>query len=258
MNRACNFLTGAGLGATVAYLFDPIIGNRRRSLLLDQFNHSLHKVSHAADVTVRDIRNRAYGTFAEIRGSIAGGGDGASDDVVVSRVRSKLGRYTTHASAIEVDAHDGIVTLRGPILAPEVDELVCAAKSVRGVSEVVNQLDVHDSAENIAALQGGGSPRGEPAELMQTYWAPTTRLAAGALGGALMLNCLTRRTPTSILFGTAGFGLFLRALTNLESKRLLGVRGRRGIDVRKTILINRPVEDVFCPPPAMLPASRIE
>ncbi len=30
-----------------------------------------------------------------------------------------------------------------------------------------------------------------------------------------------------MLLGTAGFGLMLRAMTNLETKRLLGIDGRR-------------------------------
>jgi uncharacterized membrane protein len=60
-----------------------------------------------------------------------------------------------------------------------------------------------------------------------------------------MLNCATRRNPLAALGGIAGFGLFLRAMTNLETKRLLGIRGRRGVDIRKTITINRPVHEVY-------------
>jgi uncharacterized membrane protein len=40
--------------------------------------------------------------------------------------------------------------------------------------------------------------------------------------------------------------VFVRAITNIELKRLLGVgAGRRAIDVQKTINLNAPVERVF-------------
>jgi uncharacterized membrane protein len=244
MNRLSNLVTGLGLGAGMTYFFDPILGKRRRSLLFDQFNHVMHQAADGLDCTIRDMRNRAFGTFAEVRGSLSFAEE-VSDAVLRDRVRAKMGRYISHPSAIEVAVHDGVVTLGGPILAKEVDRLLCATESVRGVHGIENRLDVHESAENVSALQGGRHRRGEPRELSQEYWSPTTRVAIGGLGSMLMLNCAIRRTPASFLVGTGGFFMFLRALTNLESKRMLGLRGRRGIDVQKTIVIDQPVEDVF-------------
>jgi uncharacterized membrane protein len=243
MYRLKSLITGAGIGAGLMYLFDPDRGNRRRSLVRDQFKHTFAKTGDGADATLRDVQNRIYGTLAEVRGMFRS--DDAPEEVLVSRVRSKMGRYVTHASSIEVAAHDGIVTLSGPVLAHEVEGLLAAVNSVRGVRGINNQLEVHESAGNVSALQGGGRRRGEPGPLNQSYWSPATRVAAGALGGALMINCLTRRSPFGHLAGIAGFGLMLRAMTNLESKRLLGIRGRRGVDIRKTITIHRPVDEVF-------------
>jgi uncharacterized membrane protein len=243
MNRLCNLMTGLSVGAGVMYFFDPVVGKRRRSLLFDQFNHFLHKAGDAADTTIRDVSNRAYGTLAELRHSLSC--EDVADDVLVSRVRSKLGRYISHPSAIEVAVHDGIATLKGPILAHEVDRLECAVKSVRGMRGIVNHLDVHETAENIPALQGGRHRRGEPHELSQQYWSPTARVAVGGLGAMLVMNCAMRRTPGAVLLGTGGFFAFMRALTNLEAKRLLGIRGRRGIDIQKSISIDQPVEEVF-------------
>src|SRR2546421_8491220 len=140
MNRLCNLMTSFGFGIGAMYYFDPVVGKRRRSLLFDQFNHFLHKAGDAADTTMRDVGNRAYGTLAELRGSISFADD-ASDDILVSRIRSKMGRYISHPSAIEVAVHNGMATLSGPILAHEVDRLLCAIKSVRGVRDVVNHLD---------------------------------------------------------------------------------------------------------------------
>ena len=246
MNRLCNLLTGASLGAGVMYFLDPVVGNRRRSLIRDQLTHALNKGANAADATWRDMRNRSYGLMAELRSCVTQSGRDVDDSLLVQRVRSNLGRHVSHPSTIEVTARDGHVRVSGPILEHEVDGLLSAVELVRGVRDVENRLEVHTSAENISALQGGRPRPGEPSEWMQENWSPTARLLAGAAGTVLMLNCLTRRTPGAILLGTAGFGLTMRAATNQEMTRVLGLgSGRRGFDVQKTIIINQPVEDVF-------------
>jgi uncharacterized membrane protein len=66
-------------------------------------------------------------------------------------------------------------------------------------------------------------------------WSPGPRLVAATIGTALMANCMARRTPSAVILGTLGFGIFNRALT--------GARG--GIEVQKTIEINAPVDRVF-------------
>lgn len=212
MNRLFNWLTGIGLGATAMYFWDPDLGRRRRALVRDQVNRWINNLNRAMDVTVRDMENRLYGTYAEIRSRVAGGD--VSDEVLVDRVRSKLGRYVSHSSAIEVTAHDGAIVLNGPVLADEVDALLCAVECVPGVADVENRLDVHDSPGNVSDLQGGTKPGGEPAEWMQANWSPTMRFAAGTLGAALMANCLTRRTPLGVLLGPIGFGLMVKSLMN--------------------------------------------
>jgi osmotically-inducible protein OsmY len=71
-------------------------------------------------------------------------------------VRAAIGHRVSHPGAIQVDAHNGTVVLSGPILAREVDDLIGAVESVRGVASVEGHLDIHDSAESISALQGTG------------------------------------------------------------------------------------------------------
>jgi osmotically-inducible protein OsmY len=93
--------------------------------------------------------------IAELRGTLRSGREEVTDEVLGNRVRSQIGRHVSHPRAIEVAAHDGVVTLRGPILANEVDELLTAVLTVRGVRDVDDQLDVHKTAKGISALQGG-------------------------------------------------------------------------------------------------------
>jgi len=244
MAHPLSFLAGAGMGVGAMYLLDPRLGPRRRALMRDQFIHGLSKAGKAADVVQRDAANRIYGTMAELRSVMRH--EEPSDDVLVARVRAKIGRCVSHPAAIEVDAFDGCVWLSGPILADEVDCLLSNVWRVRGVHNVQSALEIHDEPGNISALQGGRRRTGEPFDLMQEYWSPTTRAVVGATGVGLMATCLAKSTPITMLLGTVGFGLSARALTNLQTRRLLGGgRSRRGIDIQGTANIAAPIDEVF-------------
>jgi uncharacterized membrane protein len=243
MSKPIALLTGTGIGAALMYYFDPDRGMRRRSLVRDRVNRARSRARRSADVAVKDVTNRARGTFAELRSAIAP--QLVPDEVLVERVRSKLGRCVSHPSSIQVSAHDGRVALSGSVLASEVHNVLSAVEAIRGVIGVRNSLDVHEESEH-PELREGTLRRGEAPEFAKRRWSPTTRVAAGTAGAALMANCLARRTPLAVMAGTFGFGLSLRALTNLETRRLLGVsRGRRGIDIHKTIVIDAPIGRAF-------------
>ncbi len=226
MNQQLTLLGGLGLGAGLMYLFDPNRGRRRRALLLDKVNSLLRETEHAASMTARDVSHRYSGMLAEGKSFLAGG-EGDSDRVVAERVRSHIGRVVSHPRSIEVAVRGGRVTLSGPILAHEVDDLLACAASVRGVTGVENRLEVHKQAGNISGLQGGVGRPGERLDLMQANWSPTTQLLAGAAGCALFTAGLTQRFPVACVLGTAGLGLLARATTNRELSRLLGVGGSR-------------------------------
>ena len=102
------------------------------------------------------------------------------DARLLERVRARLGRVCSHPRAIDVEAQGGQVTLRGPVLSSEVQDLLSAAAGVRGVRSVINELEPHDSPEGVPALQGKGRPAGPRADLLQSRWAPATRALVGA------------------------------------------------------------------------------
>jgi hypothetical protein len=126
----------------------------------------------------RDLTNRASGITAAARGRWAD--DHVDDGRLVARVRAKLGRVCSHPHAVDVDAQDGTVTLRGPVLASEVNDILAVVAGVRGVANVSNQLDAHETAEGIPALQGDGRVAGPSSDLLQNNWAPATRAIVGA------------------------------------------------------------------------------
>ena len=74
-----------------------------------------------------------------------------------------------------VEAKDGIITLRGPILATEAAALLSAVETVRGVRGVADELERHQPGESVPALQGGGPIAGPSVDILQRRWAPATR-----------------------------------------------------------------------------------
>ena len=243
-NRTSALIGGLGIGAGLMYLLDPDAGARRRALLRDQALCAWHKTGEALGKTGRDLGHRASGIGARARGVFRH--DEAGDDVLEARIRSKLGRHVSHPHAIEVEAMDGRITLRGPILAREEAGLIACVSGVRGVDSVDNQLERHASAEGVPSLQGGAGRPGTRPEFMQSQWSPAARMAGAAAGTALLVSGFMRRGPAGALMGVAGAGLLARSATNLGFRRMTGIgAGRRGIELRKTLHIEAPPEKVF-------------
>jgi len=222
MNRGATLLAGGiGLGAALMYVLDPDRGRRRRALVRDQLVSAAHRAPDAVGATARDLSNRTRGLAAEVGSMLSS--EEVSDEVLMARVRSKMGRVVSHPHAVEVTVERGCVTLSGPILAREVDDLLSCVSRVRGVAGVENQLEVHEEVGNVSALQGGR--RGHRFEFFQENWSPTARLMAGLAGVTLASYGLSRRDPLSLVLGVAGVGLLARGVTNLRVSHLVGVAG---------------------------------
>src|SRR6266852_6378392 len=101
----------AGLGAGLMFLLDPDMGTRRRAILRDKLISFTRLAAWAADKTSRDLKNRVYGTVASTRSRFTD--TEVSDDIVVERVRSQMGRAVSHPHAIQVTAESGKITLAG-------------------------------------------------------------------------------------------------------------------------------------------------
>ncbi len=179
-------LAGAGLGTALMFLLDPDRGARRRALARDKLIRGSRLARAGAGRTARDMAHRASGMLHEVRASRHL--EDVSDDILIGRVRAKLGRVCSHPHAIEVAAHDGEVTLRGLILASEVDTLISSVAGVRGVSSVCDELRARESSDGVPSLQGRGRIARSRLDMLQDSWAPATRalvgFAAMAAGGA--------------------------------------------------------------------------
>lgn len=226
-------LSGVAVGAGLMYLLDPLRGRRRRAVARDKALHTASAGGAAFGRASRDLAHRSRGLFAQAGAWVWRNGE-ADDRVLEDRVRSKMGHFVSHPHAIEVLADEGEVTLAGEILESEVDRLLAAVRSVRGVRAVDDQLRVHESAEGISSLQGG-APRAQ----VSRNWPPAKRLLATTAGGALALAGfagLRRGDKLGIALSTAGLGLIVRGMI---------ASAPSSIDVHKTIQVNAPIEDVF-------------
>lgn len=240
------WLLSAAMGAALMYFLDPQNGRRRRALLRDQVVHLERLAREASRVTARDIAGRAAGLVAHVNRWLNRSTTNNSDAALTDRVRAKLGRVVSHPHAVHVTARDGRVTLSGPILAAEVPRLLATVRSVPGVRDIDNQLEVHESPGNISALQGGVERKGHRFELLQDNWSPTARLLAGTGGLALLGSASRSHGPVAAILSVLGGGLLLRAATNRPLTSLAGLGNHcREIEIQKSITIHAPVAKVF-------------
>ena len=208
-------LLGAVLGAAGAFLLDPELGRRRRALVRDKITEG----RDFADAAAQDLQHRARGLRARVKRMR--GRPGSSDDVLIERVRAKLGRYCSQPRAIEVTAFNGHIVLTGEVLAAEQQQVLAAVRSLRGVEQVDDKLTAYANAEGIPSLQGRSTFH--PARLAVTDgdWSPGLRLMAGGMGALFLLYALARGGLTSIGALGAGAVLLGRASTNRSLRSAL-------------------------------------
>ncbi|HYX38218.1 MAG TPA: BON domain-containing protein [Oligoflexus sp.] len=178
MKSLLSVLTTAGIGAALAYLYDPVSGNRRRAMVRERANRTVREAQDFWDVASRDLTNRSRGMVEEMRARLLE--TNVDDDLLVRRVAAKLGHHMFRAKAVGITAEDGIVTLQGPILGSELDAVIRAISRVPGVKSVRNELEIHETSD-IPELQSS---------IGRKKWTPARRLAMGSAG--LILAASTR------------------------------------------------------------------
>jgi uncharacterized membrane protein len=242
-------MVGAALGAAAMYWLDPATGRRRRALLRDRLGRAAGDFAEGIGVGGRDLWHRTRGIDARMRSVLTP--DNATDEVLVERVRAALGRAVSHPGAIDVAARDGRVRLSGAVLAREHAALMDVVVSVRGVKEMLDELAVYESAQGVPSLQGGRPLRGSRFGSAHTSWSPAARLLAGTCGGGLMFLGARRILGTQDrgVFGgialAVGGLLLARSITNTPVRRLAGITHRYPIEIRKTMHVEAPIEEVF-------------
>lgn len=140
------YLVAAAMGASFAYFFDNKRGHSRRVIARDKAKHYINKTSFQSIKIMKDLFNRSKGLFFRMEAKLMSPPT-VMDDILVARVRSKIGRVASHPHSIEVKAHDGIVTLQGNCYPYELEDVVRVAQNTRGVRNVKNQLSYAPTLE---------------------------------------------------------------------------------------------------------------
>jgi len=129
--------------------------------------------------------------------------------ILLARLRSRIGHVVSNPRAIRMAVENGTVVLSGAVLASEADELTKTVRSIAGVREIDNRLEVRESMEGAEEQREGGRSKA---------W----RAVAGATGGALaVLGLSHRRRLLGRAASAAGFGLLARSASGRGFRALL-------------------------------------
>lgn len=189
MREILALAAGWAVGAATMYYLDPHGGRRRRAVARDRLVAWSHDAGELAQRGGRRAVKRMRGAAAARRARWHASPP-RNDEQLRERVRSRLGRAIRYAGAIDVDASEGRVTLRGPVLADDVSSLIDTVRDVPGVADVENLLTVHDEPGHVPELQGARGERDRSPSLLTSALAALaivapTALVLGAGVGAL-------------------------------------------------------------------------
>lgn len=198
-------------GAAAMYFADAQSGGRRRALVRDKAIRAQNIAIDTLEYVEKDFENRTRGMLTRV-GNILERAP-VSDDVLVERVRSKLGHVCSHPSAIQVNAKgNGMIELKGPVLAREKIPMLAALALVPGVRMIDDDLDVHPHAD-VPALQGHARRAG----IIQRHWNPTTRALTAATGAVFLLRAALNDGVMSGVHFALGSSLIGASLVDFPS-----------------------------------------
>jgi hypothetical protein len=218
-------LAGLAAGAAAAALLSPRGGGRRRALVAQKTAALARSTAALGQRGAAEVGSHARWLLARARSAVHE--RRAPDEILCARVRARLGRLTSHPGAIELVARDGVVELRGPVLAAEADRVLAGARRVLGVRGVSDLLERHADPGDVPSLQGGEARERPGSALAQERWTPGTRLLALAAGAGLATAGLSARIPGALTVSAMGALLTLRGATNLPLSRILHPRTPR-------------------------------
>jgi uncharacterized membrane protein len=229
--------TSFGVGAGLMYLLDPQRGRARRARVINALVHASKAERRLVRKGLRDARQRLVGVSERSRRVFS---EPAPDEVIIGRVRSRLGRAIAHghAHALDIEVKHGRVILRGPVLTGEADTVLRCVRGTQGVREVIDRIERHVTAGMIQGLQGESRSR------ERVMWTPALQLAAVSGGAALLgYDVLVRRGVEGGLLAAAGAALMIRGTINQPLPSL--VSSRAEVMVQKTTVVHAPIHEVF-------------
>lgn len=186
-------------GAAAMYYLDPQQGKRRRALVRDQLRSASLHTADTMRGRGRRVANQVRGWTARLASRLPTGAEPPRPRQLHNRVRTHLGRLVSHPKAVNVEVMGGgHIRLTGHVLADELDVLLDGVEGVAGVTHIDNAMMVHESAGNVAELQGDAGRRAVRGERQARLWqvlafmAPVAILAATVQPVARRTNLVER------------------------------------------------------------------
>ena len=137
-----------GLGALIAYFFDPQSGNRRRALARDRVPALFRRSSERVEKAAVAVSAEAKATKAKVTHRKEAEKPQPDDVTLARKVETEIFRDAeVPKGQINVNAENGKVVLRGEVEKPSmIKDLEKRTKKVQGVREVENLLHTPDTA----------------------------------------------------------------------------------------------------------------
>jgi hypothetical protein len=149
-------LLAAAAGAALMYLLDPDRGRRRRAVARDKLTSRVRRTRRGARRLSRRTSAEAYGLRQKATHLRREDGPSPDDVTMVRIVESELFRDpNVPKGQMNIDAHGGVVTLRGEVERPDqIKTIEAAVRKAHGVRAVENLLHLKGTpAPNKAAAR---------------------------------------------------------------------------------------------------------
>jgi hypothetical protein len=147
---------GASLGAGFTYFCDPDRGHARRKKVADRAVSLIAQGERLVEHEGRNILNRTEKMLTQAR-SLFHRQQDVPDEVLLERVRSRLGHVVQHPHSISTTVEEGIVRLTGTVAREEKKHVLREVREVPGVSKVEELLTCENrqNGRSIPKLLGG-------------------------------------------------------------------------------------------------------
>jgi hypothetical protein len=137
------------------YFCDPNRGRARRKQLAEKTVSILAQGEHLVEKKGKDMLNRAGGLLAAAQTRCEA--EDVPDEVLLERVRSRMGHVISEPHSISTSVRAGTVTVGGTMARTEKKRLLKEIRNVPGVRKVEDRLD-HEGQPNgrsVPRLLGG-------------------------------------------------------------------------------------------------------
>ena len=133
-----------GLGALIAYFFDPQNGHRRRALARDRIPAVFHRSTQSVEKAAKSVSVEAQAKKAKVTHRKEAEKPQPDDVTLARKVETEIFRdVEVPKGQINVNAENGKVVLRGEVEKPAmIKDLEKQTRKVQGVREVENLLHV--------------------------------------------------------------------------------------------------------------------